>query len=368
MAVDVQSVRGVLAKPLKLPREERARRRREMLLRALREAFASPRGESSVEDEELRERVKVVKYGDRDLDVRYFTCGRKRGGVYIDEFNSTSVVLRRAPDGRYYVTRVEALLDPRLTRWSEWGRYSVEELGLVAARAAEAFNDVMAALGAPLRVSGVERSGDTLHAVLKTPLGRYRGSVFTADMVSGVPRVVNNYPVVKVDERLTRRLRFLERYAELARQEGDRWREELAQRLSAALGGAVQCSLVNFAEDSKRLTEGRLAWLEVRGVRCEHGDREVGTFHIPVVRLADMDLNPRDGVAVVDRYLIETEEELVRVLDEESRRVVEVLVRAVALMKQHPDPVQREHAHFLWALIEKAYYDVTGESLISQQP
>jgi hypothetical protein len=367
MAVDVQSARGVLAKPLKLPREERARRRREMLLKALREALASPRGESSVEDEELRERVKVVKYGDGALDVRYFTCGRKRGGVYIDEFNSTSVVLRRAPDGRYYVVRVEALLDPRLTRWSEWGRYSVEELGLVAARAAEAFNDLMAALGAPLRVSGPERSGDILHAVLETPLGRYRGSSFTADMVSGVPRV-GYYPVVRVGERLARRLRFLMRYAELAEQEGDRWREELAQRLSAALDKEVQCPLVNLAEDYRRLTEGRLAWLEVRGVRCEHGDREVGTFHIPVVQLADMDLNPRDGVAAVDRYLIETEDDLVRVLEEESRRVVEVLVRAVALMRRHPDPIQREHAHFLWALIEKAYYDTTGESLISQQP
>jgi len=367
MAVDVQSVRGVLAKPFKLSREERARRRRGMLLKALREALASPRGESSVEDEELRERVKVVKYGDRDLDVRYFTCGRKRGGVYIDEFNSTSVALREAPDGRYYVTRVEALLDPRLTRWSEWGRYSVEEVGLVAARAAEAFNDVMAALGAPLRVSGPERSGDVIHAVLETPLGRYRGNAFTADMVSGVPRV-RYYPVVRVDERLGRRLRFLMRYTELTRQEGDRWREELAQRLSAALGKEVQCPLVNIAEDYRRLTEGRLAWLEVRGVRCKHEDREVVTFHIPVVQLADMDLNPRDGVAAVDRYLIETEEELVRLLDEESRRVVEVLVKAVALMKQHPDPVQREHGHFLWALIEKAYYDVTGESLTSQQP
>ena len=351
-----------LARSFKLPREERARRRREMLLKALREALASQSGKSEVVDKELGEGVEVHTFADEaEAKVHYYVyCGG--GGRGVDKFKSVSMVLKEAPGGKFHTTSVEVVLDPRTLsdRPCERGRYSVEELGLVAARAAETFNDVMAALGAPLRVSGSERSGDVIHAVLKTPLGRYRGSAFTADMVSGVPAVWYR-AVVKVDERLTRRLRFLKRYTELVWQEEERWLEALSQRLSAALGKEVRCK-----EDYETyLTKGWFVVLALYAGECFLSKREVDRYPLLSVEFkGGMDLSKLENGVVVTKWVSQlTEEELVRVLDEESRRVVEVLVRAVALMKQHPDPVQREHAHFLWTLIEKAYYDVTGESL-----
>ena len=351
-----------LARPLKLPREERARRRREMLLKALREALVSQSGKSEVVDKELGEGVEVRMFADEaEANVHYYVyCGG--GGRGVDKFKSASVVLREAPGGKFHMTSVEVVLDPRISsvRSGEWGRYSVEELRLVAARAAEAFNDVMAALGAPLKLSEPERDGNTLHAVLKTPLGRYRGSAFSVEPRSGVP-VVWYRAVVKVDERLARRLRFLKRYTELVWQEEERWLEELRQRLSAALGKEVRCE----GEYEQPLAKGWFVVLELHAEKCLLDRREVDRYPLLSVEFkGGMDLSKLENGVVFTKWVSQlTEEELVRVLDEESRRVVEVLVRAVALMKQHPDPVQREHAHFLWALIEKAYYDVTGETL-----
>ena len=354
-----------LARPFKLPREERARRRREMLLKALREALVSQSGKSGAVDKELGEDVEVHTLAG-EADVYYDVhCGRRSGGRGVDKFTSVHVYLWRGSDGKFYMVYAGALLDPRVLS-DRWRGYSVEELGLVAARAAEAFNDVMAALGAPFKLLGPERSGDILHAVLETPLGRYRGSAFSVELLSGVP-VVGYRAVVRVDERLGRRLSFLMRYAELVRQEGERELEMLSQRLSAALGEKVHCE---EEYEERTLTKGQLVRLVVRDRECLVDRRKVDHYPLLSVEFkGSVDLSKLgNGVVVVKRVSQLTEEELVRVLEEESRRVVEVLVRAVALMKQHPDPVQREHGHFLWALIEKAYYDVTGESLISQQP
>jgi hypothetical protein len=354
MSVSAREAGGVPARPPKLAREERARRRREMLLRAIGDAFAGREG--AVVDEELGEGVSVEAYADR-AHVQYRVYGGRRDGG-LDVFEGFEARLGRAQGGRFHVTWI----DVEINQGSRWADYSVEERKAVAERIAEAFNDAAAALNIPVRVSGVERGGDDIHAVLETPLGRYRGGSFSVSILSGVPAVANNYPVVRVDERLARRLRLLKRYAELAEQEGVRWREELAQRLSAVLGERVRCE----KDYETYLAEGQFIELMAFKERCFTKDgKKTETFLLPRVWFGDVDLSDLAwGVVILKKTQCLTEEELVRVLDEESRRVVEVLVRAVALMRRHPDPIQREHAHFLWALIEKAYYDVTGESLL----
>ena len=354
MSVGVREAGGVPARPPRLAREERARRRREMLLRAIGDALAGREG--AVVDEELGEGVSVEAYDGR-AHVRYRVYGR-RGDRGIDVFEGFEARLERALGGRFHVTWI----DVEINQGSRWAEYSVEERKAVAERIAEAFNDAAAALNIPVRVSGVERDEDDIHAVLETPLGRYRGGSFSMIILSGVPAVANNSPVVKVDERLGRRLRFLMRYTELVLQEEGRWLKTLAEKLSAALGEKVRCE----KGYDTYLTKGQFIELTAFKERCfTKGEKKTETFLLPQVWFGYMDLSDLAwGVVILTTTQWLTEEELVRVLDEESRRVVEVLVRAVALMKQHPDPVQREHAHFLWALIEKAYYDVTGESLL----
>jgi hypothetical protein len=357
MSVGVREAGGVPARPPRLSREERARRRREMLFKALREALASQNGESSVVDEELGEGVSVEAYAD-GAHVHYRVYGG-RGDGGLDVFEGFEARLEVEPGGRFHVTWINV----EISQGSRWADYSVEGRKAVAERIAEAFNDAAAALNIPLRVSGVERSGDVIHAVLETPLGRYRGGSFSVELRSGVPRVVNNYPVVKVNERLARRLSFLKRYAELARQEEERWLKTLAEKLSAALGGRVRCE----KDYETYLAEGQFVELAAFKAECSTADEEEAkTFLLPRVWLErSMDLsNLAWGAVILKASQWLTEEELVRVLEEESRRVLERLVRAVALMKKHPDPIQREHGHFLWALIERAYYDVTGESLL----
>ena len=354
MSVGVREAGGVPARPPRLAREERARRRREMLLRAIGDAFAGRK--RAVVDEELGEGVSVEARAD-EAHVWYRVYGG-RGDRGLDVFEGFEVRLGRELGGRFHVTWINVEID----QGSRWAEYSVEGRKAVAERIAEAFNDAAAALNIPVRVSGVERDGDDIHAVLETPLGRYRGGSFSVSILSEVPAVVNNYPVVRVGERLGRRLRFLKRYAELVWQEEKRWLEELSQRLSAALGEKVRCEK-NY---ETYLTKGQFIELAAFKERCFSKDgRKTETFLLPQVWFGYMDLSDLAwGVVILKKTQWLTEEELVRVLEEESRRVVEVLVRAVALMKQHPDPVQREHGHFLWALIEKAYYDVTGESLL----
>jgi hypothetical protein len=355
MSVGVREAGGVLAKPPRLAREERARRRRKMLLEAISDALAGRKW--AVLDEELGEGVSVGASADRAL-VHYHVYNRRRDGG-LDEFEGFEARLESAPGRGLHVDWIDVYIDQS----SRWAGYSVEERKAVAERIAEVFNDAAAALNIPARVVEVERSGNVIHAVLETPLGRYRGGSFSVKMLSGVPAAANHYPVVRVDERLGRRLRFLKRYAELAKQEEGKWLEAVKERLSAALGGRVRCE----EEYVTYLAEGRFVELQAFKVNCSTaGKKETGPLLLPRVWFgSDVDLsNLAWGAVILKVSQWSTEEEIRRLLDEESRRVVERLVRAVALAKRHPDPLVREHAHFLWALIEKAYYDVTGETLL----
>jgi hypothetical protein len=310
------------------------------------------------EDKELWEGVRTRLISNEPR--MHYLLYTRRGDWHLDVFRILEVILGREPSGRYYAGWIHARID----QGSEWAGYSLEERKAIAERVAEAFNDAAAVLNIPVKLTDVECSGKLCYAVLETPFGRCRGSEFYVEMHSGVP-VVSHFAVVKVEEKLARRLHFLNRYDELLEQELEKWLKALEKKLSDTLGGMALCQ----QEYETSIVEGQLIRLDASKVKCSTKDGRKVELLLPRVTFwIDVDLsNLAWGTVTVSSEFAKllTEEELARLLDEESRRAVERLVRAVALMKRHPDPVVREHAHFLLALIEKAYYDATGETLTS---